>query len=266
MTGGGVSIRRDGTFPLRLGQGDNEVKIERIPIGYTVKSVTYGSLDLLKNTLRLQQATPADTIVLTLAPPPDGSVAGVKVSGKITNLPPSEFFPPPRVGTRVRLLLGQQQFETPMSLDGTFEFPAVPRGVYRIGVCCFPFSTALSQPTVEVADRDLTSVVVALPIVTVVGHVTVVGPGGQAVSNRPASFGIRYSSPRGAGGGGVKTRDDTIFAMVPPIGPVSLVFDLPPNYSVKSETYGAIDLLKTSLNVDGSVNPMDINITLEYKP
>ena len=270
--GSGVSIRGDGTFPLRLYQGDNEVEIEGIPLGYTVKSVKYGALDLLKNTLRLDQATLGDVILLTLVPPPGGSVAGVKVSGAVTNLPPTEFFPNPRVGPRVRLWVGNPggpQLETPMNSDGTFEFPAVPPGEYEAGVIGFAFSSAGSPPSrIRVADRPLTGVVVALPLyVTVVGHLKVLSPDGQVVDHYPANIASQCLSSAAAGCMSRRISNDTIKLLVRAVGaPYSIDFGLPSNYAVKSLNYDSTDFLKTQLTIDGSVNPMNMDITLEYRP
>jgi hypothetical protein len=54
-----------GDFTLLAFPGENTIRIEQVPTGYVVKSVTYGSMDLQSSPLTLG-AAPAATIVITL--------------------------------------------------------------------------------------------------------------------------------------------------------------------------------------------------------
>src|SRR5262249_21395652 len=74
----------DGTLRAVLREGEYQLAWSSLPSGYLVKSITSGSLDLLKNSLRITRGTPVPPIVLTLgvdSPPP-----WVKVSGRVTGL------------------------------------------------------------------------------------------------------------------------------------------------------------------------------------
>jgi len=83
-----ATTRDDGSFviPLELagGMGEFSIEVTRIPAGYFVKSIRYGTADLLTSSLVLTSASASSEIqmVLTKTPPSVGS-AGNKVSGEV---------------------------------------------------------------------------------------------------------------------------------------------------------------------------------------
>ena len=62
----GTSVRPDGTFTTQLIDGEYTVSFDRIPAGHTVKSVVSGSTDLLKNLLKVENASPPAAIEVRL--------------------------------------------------------------------------------------------------------------------------------------------------------------------------------------------------------
>jgi hypothetical protein len=51
-----TTVRPDGTFSMSLTEGEHAIGFERLPPGYTVKSITSGSVDLLKNSLNVEKS------------------------------------------------------------------------------------------------------------------------------------------------------------------------------------------------------------------
>ena len=58
----GTSLRPDGTFNLPLEIGDVTMRIDRMPAQFTIQSITSGSLDLLKNPLKVDFNSPPTEI------------------------------------------------------------------------------------------------------------------------------------------------------------------------------------------------------------
>jgi hypothetical protein len=198
---GEAAINVDGSFQLALptaaGRGNFTVVAWRKPLGYYVKSMTHGSVDLLRSPLTI---TPTSAwipiqVVLTKTPPA-GLSAGVKVSGRVTNwttnAPPIvvslQFSQPDANGVRV-LRLGT----TNLKPDGTFEISGVPAGRYR-GFT--PTNSRNDLIGFEVADKDVSGLEITLPTPDapsiIMTSVPFAGPIGRSINASP----LNIAAPR----------------------------------------------------------------------
>jgi hypothetical protein len=62
----GTSIRPDGTFMIPLEEGDQFFNIDRLPSGYTIKSIVSGSVDLMKSPLKVEKNFTPPAIVVEM--------------------------------------------------------------------------------------------------------------------------------------------------------------------------------------------------------
>ena len=56
----------DGTFKLRLTEGENRILVSKLPPGLVVKSVTFGQVDISRSPLNLDVRTKPETMIVTL--------------------------------------------------------------------------------------------------------------------------------------------------------------------------------------------------------
>jgi hypothetical protein len=61
---------RDGSFLLILAEGSFRIGMDRVPAGFYVKSIRYGSTDLTNQILVLPRGEDAKELILTLAARP----------------------------------------------------------------------------------------------------------------------------------------------------------------------------------------------------
>jgi hypothetical protein len=136
-----VTVRDDGTFALALPPGGNQVFVQALPLGYYVKSIVAGGMDILQSPLIVSEG--AQEIVVTLTrTAPSSSPPAVTVSGRVSDLPadtsskwvilqanPGTFGVPSMIA------------EIPIQADGTFHVAGVPPGNYNIG----PFQQGQQQ-------------------------------------------------------------------------------------------------------------------------
>jgi hypothetical protein len=61
----------DGTFKLRLSEGENRISVSKLPAGFAVKSIMFGELDITGSSLSVGPSTPARRIVITLQAAPE---------------------------------------------------------------------------------------------------------------------------------------------------------------------------------------------------
>ena len=107
------------------------MSLEGLPTNYSLQSMTYGAVDLLKAPLKVN-SIPASEILVAIALFPPKSGAAAKVRGKVTNLPPPSYLYNPRILLTRNPAEGGGVAEAPMNDDGTFEFPRVPPGEYTL--------------------------------------------------------------------------------------------------------------------------------------
>lgn len=118
----GATINADGTFVAQLHSDTHEVKMNGLPIGYSVASVRIGTQDV-SGGITVAKKDISD-VVITLNAPQRLAV----VKGRITGLATSRF-PSTRV-VMTGFIVGSLQAN--VRPDGTFEFPAVIPGTYTL--------------------------------------------------------------------------------------------------------------------------------------
>src|SRR4051812_25573093 len=110
----------DGTFRLQLPPGDYRVGAPgRLPPGYSLRSITYGGVDLLANPLKISTN---ESDELTTALPRTGPSPAVTVSGRVTGAPGADHRISLREPTGGDL---SAALETSVAADGSFTFTNV---------------------------------------------------------------------------------------------------------------------------------------------
>jgi hypothetical protein len=144
------SLPPDGVFTVNLIEGDNELGVNGLPLGYSMKSISYAGRDIGLGPLQVGQKPAEGPVLITLAITPVDRVAGYKVRGTAKNIP-MELFSAGLPLFRLEAM-GAPILEAPLQRDGSFEFSKVPPGKY------VPFLAGgrrLSIPDVLVQDRDI---------------------------------------------------------------------------------------------------------------
>jgi hypothetical protein len=224
----------DGAFRMQLPAGEYRVGAPgRLPPGYSVQSIVYGGVDLLRNPLRISSGDSAE-LVITLAvngPPP-----GVSVSGRVTGITSGQVL---RIALR-EPTGGQLSaaLETSIGADGSFRFPKVLPGNYIV------YLRLRAQTRVTVGDKDVTGIVVAVPQdILVSGHVILEG----AQTAIPAITIEGNGKPAAT-----QNRNTGTFILSLENGENSIsVRNIPDTHRLKSITYGDVDLQKEPLKLDG---------------
>jgi hypothetical protein len=168
-----ATIQRDGRFQLTLPQGDYTVTVGSLPSGYSLRSLRHGSVDLLKNPLKLSGVIQELQIAVGLSVP----ATWVRVSGQVAGSDTLPMF-----GTNSVILdrgPGIQPVKASIRMDGRFEFPRVLPGNYTARVVdasessipgIFPLALRV------VAGSDVTGLVLAAQaLVPVTGRIQVEG-------------------------------------------------------------------------------------------
>jgi hypothetical protein len=134
-------INADGTFRTQLQPARHEVELAGMPGGYRLASVRLGTQDVSQGVT--VGTADISGLVITIAPP-----AGLpKLRGKVTGVPPASL-----ASAKVELtghVIGA--LEASIKSDGSFEFPAITPGTYRIRV---PQVSEITPAFVVVAWED----------------------------------------------------------------------------------------------------------------
>ena len=258
-----TGIKDDGTFRLRLIEGENQISLARLPMQFFVKEIKFGSTDITNTLLKVDSTTIPQPITIRLETLSLDVVPRVKVSGRISTTGQA------KLGPRAEIVLTPvgtegKPVEGTTRVDGSFEFQNVTRGAYALRILSPLPGDGLSQ--IVVGDSDVDGLEIVVPLGTeVAGRVTVVDSNGQRLSTRPnVSVSFRVS--------------DEVFSwtFVRPDGTFQIplydnqymttVAGLPAGYSIKSISSGRLDLLKSPLILDGKKTPAPIDIVLEYRP
>jgi hypothetical protein len=171
---GGSSVvpRGDGPFLLTLAAaGDYWVRPTLLPIGYELKSMTFGNVDLLKDPLPMTSPPASETIRIALV---KTALPGVKVSGRVTGLqalstPPIRRLVLNTIRTTTnpqdgRLVDTQYSAEVFPNPDGTFEFQGVTPGQYLLQVLLGNAATPVDVGTSDITRIEFSANVPAGPV------------------------------------------------------------------------------------------------------
>jgi hypothetical protein len=137
--------RADGAFLWPALTGEYQVAATLLPFGYSIKSISYGSVDLSNNVLKIDAKAPLAELRVTLTASPLPGAGGAVVRGRLV------FDEQPRPGS---ILLQRRDSSSAQRVgvaearaDGTFEIRNVPAGVYALDV--LPFGARTQFVTVE---------------------------------------------------------------------------------------------------------------------
>ena len=274
----------NGTFRLTLPEGERTLgELTGVPAGYTLKTAAYGTTDLLRESLRIAR-TDTGELVLTLSAP---TLKPVTVSGKVEGLEA-----PILAQGIARVVLTSPVYvgglNTPVKLDGSFEFPSVYPGNY---VALVNSPTLINGTTLGVAPQAALSPIggigipgvgaAGIPVVvtdsnitglnlsmarqhTINGRVEVQGGGPLP------RFQLTFPTPTTSPGLGTTTvlvlspQPNGTFRFALPEGERSVgVGQLPPGYAVKSITYGTVDLREAPIKIEASQPTSELRVILE---
>ena len=235
----------DGTFRVQLPPGEYNVGAPgRLPPGYTLQSIVYGGVDLMRNPLKISLGDSGELLIRLAL---NGPSPAVSISGRVTGAAPGQV---QRISLR-EPTGGELSaaLETSVGPDGAFTFPKVLPGNYIV------YFRLRAVTQVMVGNTDVTGVTVAVPQdILVSGHViiegaqttippvTIEGNGKAATSNRTGTFVLSLAN----GENSVSVRN------------------ISEGYRLKSITYGDTDLQKEPLKLDGPAI-WDINVRIAPK-
>jgi hypothetical protein len=144
-----MSIANDGKFSRVVEADDYRLYLRNLPDDYIVKSMTSGTQDLLKETLKVASTTSTNIEIRVAAR--TGTLANeTKVSGNVIDGITGLLISADRV-TLCCLSSGPaERYSTPLRADGSFEFAGVPRGRYKVEL-----ESRRGQPQLQVVNSDV---------------------------------------------------------------------------------------------------------------
>ena len=128
----------NGMFTLDLPPGQYSISLLRLPLGYSVKSMTQGSIDLLKGAaFTIADVTkPVEVRMVLTAKVPEGA-AWRKISGRVDGFVRGTssrvaLAPVLQFGSGPGTVVEEREGEARVREDGTFELANVPQGEYTL--------------------------------------------------------------------------------------------------------------------------------------
>jgi hypothetical protein len=225
-----VNAQPDGTFKLKLPLGEYRVTLPTgLSPAFVLKSITYGSANLLAEPLRISGNESSEIQVGFGA---TSSKPFVRVSGSVLGFDPAQG--PFSVGLESDTT---SSIEAPVNPDGSFQFRSVlQRTVYTARLV--PANSAATSPRVVVEDKDVEGVEIAVPGEREVpGTVTIEGSGVLP------GFQLALAATSGSMSVLVKPESNGTFRIKLPTDERRVrVMGLPIGYFVKAINYGSSDL------------------------
>jgi hypothetical protein len=223
----------DGTFRLQLPPGEYRVGTPgRLPPGYSLQSIAYGGVDLLRNPLKIASNDSSELLIsLALT----GPSPAVSVSGRVMGIAPGDVH---RISLREPTGGDlSAALETSVAADGSFTFPKVLPGNYIV------YQRLLVQTPITVGNTNVAGLIVARPKdILVAAHV--IAEGAQTT---PTIL-LESKGPAGS----TQSRGAGSIVLNMGIGENSIsVSGIPDGFRLKSITYGDVDLQKQPLKLDG---------------
>jgi len=135
-----ATVNPDGTFTVQLHEARHEVDLAGLPVGYSLDSVRIGSRDAAHGIL-VEERDVSDVVIGMNAPQ-----KLAQVRGRITGLPES------RLNSTTAELTGPivGKLQAKVQADGTFDFPVVTPGLYRLTLSevpdLAPITLAIDSP------------------------------------------------------------------------------------------------------------------------
>jgi hypothetical protein len=144
-----MPITAAGTFSRLMEPDEYRFFLRTLPEGYTIKSVTAGDRNLLRETVKVGEAGPIN-VEIRVAKKGDANPGEVQWSGKaldaVTGAPAAAEL----VTICCRESGISQRFSTPIGSDGSFEFRSIPPGHYDVGLQVAP-----GRPNLYVVDSKI---------------------------------------------------------------------------------------------------------------
>jgi hypothetical protein len=245
---GAQTVRPDGNgrFGVLVPAGGRRIALSQLsqPPGYSVKSFTYGSADLLRDPLMVS-ASDSSEIVVTFATAPG---SWFRVSGRATGIDRS-------ARTYRVTMSGRWPLQSVVQPDGTFSFPQVVRGSYTLELGA-PGGIRVST-TAIVADKDVVLNIASPRQREVTGRLAVEGGGRPQIS----SFSLLLEGSSGTWTVAGIAVSDGMFKIALPEGETLVSVSDLASSAIKSLTYGDIDLLKAPLRVT-STDTAELQLTV----
>ena len=246
-----MPITAAGTFSRLMESEEYRFSLRTLPEGYTIRSVTSGEKNLLRESLKVGDAG-AVNVEIRVAKKAGAEPGEVRFSGKaldaVTGVPAAAEL----VTICCRESGISQRFSTPLHSDGSFEFASIPPGHYNVGL-----QVASGRPNLYVVDSKVDvgrSGVVGVDILSTQRFVPVIAittneAGGRLDAGSSASVVFVGTTPRNRV---VATQGDSgLWSASLPAGDVYIatVENLPAGFSVKS-TSGPVDFRSSALPVN----------------
>lgn len=244
------TIQADGTFTVTLPEGAYDLAVEDLPAGYRIKSLMYGTTDVLRDRrIKIAAEDSSDLLVTSdfTSPSP-----WVKLSGRVVGTTASKV-----------ILVGSGPMrpappEASLNPDGSFEFPRVAPGQYMVRL--FPPVEGALDKSLTVADRDIQGFELIVPVVRTVSLQA------EMEGNTPLPrlhLGFVRTKTTGTYNPYPRRGADGNFQMIFAEGEYRFnSADLPANYRILSLTYGTVDLLKQPLVIGPDVRTIHVKYGL----
>jgi hypothetical protein len=119
----GGTINVDGTFKVDLHSARHQIDFAGLPVGYSLATVRVGNQDMTREGIVVGNADVSDVVITVNAP-----TRLAIIRGKITGLAPDKY------SSTIIELTGPtfNLLHADVQQDGTFEFPSVVPGLYRL--------------------------------------------------------------------------------------------------------------------------------------